>query len=154
EHAYGRYLQREKAIAAIPDVGIYCDSDENRCRTRTRTPEAVRHGSLLFHHRLPINPYWTTLRHMRRIVADAGARGDRKFLTIGNRGNMIHGLTDHLPGIHASVSIEGALSPNFSKFFDPALKFDVCLCDLTPAGFEALQKITDVVKPMMSPGGT
>src|SRR5262249_18488697 len=39
-------------------------------------------------------------------------------------------------------------------FFDPALKFDVCLCDLTPAGFEALQKITDVVKPMMSPGGT
>src|SRR5262249_16350931 len=87
-------------------------------------------------------------------VADASVRGDRNFLTVGSRGNMIHGLADHLPGIHASVSVEGALSPNFFKFFDPALKFDVCLCDLTPAGFEVLQKITNVVKPMMSSGGT
>src|SRR5262249_6705821 len=148
-------LQGKKAVAAIPDVGIYCDSDENGCRTRTRTPsKTARHGPALFHRRLPINPYWTTLRHMRRIVADASVRGDRNFLTVGSRGNMIHGLADHLPGIHVMVSFAGSLSPNFFKFSDPALKFDLCLCDLTPAGFEVLQKITDVVKPMMSPGGT
>src|SRR5262249_6439720 len=75
EQAYGRCLQGKKAVAAIPDVGIYCDSDENGCRTRTRTPsKTARHGPALFHRRLPINPYWTTLRHMRRIVADAGVR--------------------------------------------------------------------------------
>ncbi len=154
ERAYDQHLQREKALADIPDVGIYCDGSENGRGTRTRTPEAARRGFPLFQRRMAINPYWAALRHLRRIVADAGFRGSRNFLTIGSRANLIHGLADYLPGVHASVSVEGALSPNFCKFFDPKLKFDVCICDLTPAGFQVLKKITDAVKPIMSAGGT
>jgi hypothetical protein len=94
------------------------------------------------------------LRDVKRILADAGLRRATNILTVGSSYQLIHGVADHLPGAHASVSLGGLLSSHFHKYFDPVFRFDFCLCDITADGLPSLQKIVDAVRPFLDAGGT
>jgi hypothetical protein len=52
-------------------------------------------------------------------------------------------VADHLPGLHAQVSLAEALEGDLTKAFSVSPEFDLCICTL---GSDELARITEIVK--------
>ena len=150
EIEYARYLQLDNPIL-LPDVKFFRDPGPENLRKNNGSPTP---GDRDLRTRLQRRLELRALRDVKRILADAGLRRATNILTVGSSYQLIHGVADHLPGAHASVSLGGLLSSHFHKYFDPVFRFDFCLCDITADGLPSLQKIVDAVRPFLDAGGT
>lgn len=98
-----------------------------------------------------LHPYWATLRHLVRLVDGATEHGARNVLMVGR--GAADGIADHLPGMHAQLSLADTVGANLDKTFDQRPDFDLCICSLTIPESSSIPKIIRAVTPYMRVGG-
>ena len=121
-------------------------------------PIFLRPAKQLYHclfGRLPrvrmLHPYWAPLRHLVRLVDRAAENGARNVLIVG--AGVADGIADHLPGVHARLSLAETLARNLDKAFDHRAAFDLCICSLTIPESSSVPEIIKAVTPHMRIGG-
>src|SRR5262249_9452112 len=67
---------------------------------------------------------------------------------------FIDSIADHLPGLHAVVSMSDLKTGNLLRAFDGPPQFDLCICKLKIAEVGAFSTLIGLLRPMMSKGGT
>jgi hypothetical protein len=121
-------------------------------------PVFLRPAKLLYHSlfgRLPrvrmLHPYWAPLRHLIRLVDRSAEHGARNVLMVGS--GAADGIADHLPGVHARLSLAEAVSRNLDHAFDQRNEFDLCICSLTIPESSYVPEIIRALTPYMQVGG-
>jgi hypothetical protein len=97
-----------------------------------------------------LHPYWAPLRHLVRLVDRAFEEGARDVLVVGS--GVADGIADHLPGVHARLSLAEVLGKDLDQVFDSRPEFDLCICTLTVPEASAVPAIMRAVTPYMPVG--
>jgi hypothetical protein len=158
ENTYHQMLERRLLSAATPYVRLYEGS------TAVRPLEGgmiLRGGKKIYQRmfgKLPrvtqLSCYWASLRHFVRVVDEAVARGARNVLVVGSGHDFIDSIAEHLPGLHALVSMSDLKTGNLLRAFDRPPQFDLCICKLELAELGAFSTLIDLLRPVMWKGGT
>jgi hypothetical protein len=98
-----------------------------------------------------LHPFWAPLRHLVRLVDRATERGARNVLMVGR--GAADGIANHLPGMHAQLSLADTVGTNLDKAFDQRPDFDLCICSLTIPESSCIPKLIRAVTPYMRVGG-
>jgi hypothetical protein len=149
---YKRLIQKRILSAAIPHVRIRGERNGGSAdgNPLTRTLKTVRDK---IGRETRFRLYRSPLRAIRRIVADAKARGAQNVLTIGNGPGIVESIVAEFPGVHASVSTIGVLTGNLRSAIDQALRFDLCVWDMSADELLDFSAHFDIVEFCMNAGG-
>jgi hypothetical protein len=158
ENSYQEMLQRRVLSAATPYVRLY----EGPAAASPLKEGMILRGVKKIYQRIFGKPprvtqlscYWAPLRHLVRVVDEATARGARNVLVVGAGDGFIDRIADHLPGIHAVVSMSDLKTGNLLRAFDRPPQFDLCICKVEITELDALSTLIGLLRPVMSKGGT
>jgi hypothetical protein len=101
----------------------------------------------------PSHPYWAAMRHLIRLVDTAAEKGAANVLVVIGSGGVADVVADHLPGLHAQVSLSELMQGNFRKAFPLPVKFDLCICSLGHSELPRFREMAQAVAPYMNSGG-
>jgi hypothetical protein len=158
ENSYRQLLQRRLLSAATPYVRLY----EGPTAVGPLEEGMILRGVKKIYQRMfgdlprvtQLSCYWASLRHLVRVVDEATARGARNVLVVGSGDGFIDGIADHVPGLHAVVSLSDLKTGNLLRAFDRPPQFDLCICKLESAELAAFSTLIGLLRPVMSKGGT
>jgi hypothetical protein len=158
EKSYQQMLQRRVLSAATPYVRLY----EGPTAVGPLEEGMILRGVKKIYQRMfgdlprvtQLSCYWAPLRHLVRVVDEATARGARNVLIVGSGDGFIDSIADHLPGLHAVVSLSDLKTGNLLRAFDRSPQFDLCICELGSAELGAFSTLIGLLRPVMSKGGT
>ncbi len=155
---YERLLRRRTRSAAIPHVvtrhGARAPAAGSGDKALIETARRVYrewYGKLP--RVQPLHPYWAAMRHLIRVVDTAAENGAGNVLVVIGSGGVADTVADHLPGLHAQVSLPELLEGNFGKAFHQPIKFDLCICTLEASELPRFRDMAQVVAPYMNRGG-
>lgn len=155
---YERLLRRRTRSAAIPHVitrhgprAPATGSGDNALLATARRVYREWYGKLPRVQTL--HPYWAAMRHLIRLVDKAAENGAANVLVVIGSGGVADTVADHLPGLHAQVSLPELMEGNFSKAFHQPIKFDLCICTLGASELSRFRDMAEAVAPYMSSGG-
>jgi hypothetical protein len=158
EEAYQKVLKRRVLSAATPYIDLHRGPATISPMAGGTTSQLVKKIYRTIFGKLPrvtqLSCYWAPLRHLVRLVDTAAARGAENVLVIGSRHGFIEMIADQLPGLHGLVSTLDLKSGNLEKALDRAHNWDLCICNLEFAELTEFSTILNIVKPLMSRGGT
>src|SRR5262249_18263002 len=133
-NAYQGLLQQRVLSAATPYVSLHQGPTKVAPFSGGALPRLMTRLYRAGFGKLPrvtqLSCYWAPLRHVVRLVDAASAAGARNVLIIGSTHGLIDTIADHLPGLHARVSMLDAKTGNLAKVFDRSPQFDLCVCSL------------------------
>ena len=93
--------------------------------------------------------YRGPLRHIRQMLGAAGNSGVNSILVVTGDGGWADREVTRLPGICALVAMTELLSGNLASAIDPAIKFDLCLCELGRGQLFSLDTLANAVRPCL-----
>jgi hypothetical protein len=154
---YERLLRRRIPSASIP----HAVGDGSRAPAAEPGGHALLATARRVYHRwygtLPrvrrAHPYWGAMRHLVRLVDTAAANGAANTLVVMGRGGVADTVADHVPGVHAQVSLSELLEGNVRKAFSQPITFDLCICSLGPSELTRFRDVRQAVMPYMNRGG-
>jgi hypothetical protein len=155
---YERLLRRLSRSATVPHVVTWrglrapaARSHDSSLRAMARSLYRRCYGKLP--RVRPVHPYWAAMRHLIHLVDTATNNKATNVLVVSSGGGLADTLADHLPGLHAQVSLPEFLGGNFAKAFHEPTKFDLCICSLGPSDLLRFRDVAQMAGPYMSTGG-
>jgi len=157
---YDRLMKRRIASAAIPHVVVRHGPQTALAPAPAGLP--VRLARRLYHRyygklpRLqPLHPYWAAMRHLIQVVDRATQAGAANVLVVvgGPAVAVADRVADHLPGLHAQVSLSDVMQGNLIKAFSRSPELDLCICTLGAAEIDRFADLVKNVAPCMRRGG-
>jgi len=155
---YDRLIKARVASAAIPHVvarqGPAPSADGIGSHVLGRLARQVYHKWYGKLPRIqPLHPYWAAMRHLVRLVDSAAEAGAANVLVVVGSGGVADTIADHLPGLHAHVSLPEVLQGNLAKAFSTPPDFDLCICALGGSELAQFGNMARAVAPCMRSGG-
>jgi hypothetical protein len=158
QSTYDRMAKRSVASAIVPHVVLHHGP---RASVAPLSRNAALRFARDFYHRcygvMPrvrlLHPYWAGLRHLVRVVDAAANDGAANVIVVVGATTVGETVADHLPGLHAHVSLSEVVSGNLAKAFVASPEFDLCICTLGPSELTRLMEVVKAVTPCMRRGG-
>jgi hypothetical protein len=100
----------------------------------------------------PASPHWSGLRHLLAIVDDAGEKGAKDVLIVGERSGIAASIVA-LPVQQVRVSLRELQTGNLVKAFARPTQFDLCVCDLDDQNIWDVGEIFAAARPFVRDGG-
>ena len=96
--------------------------------------------------------YRGPLQRIRRMMRAVCGSGPSIILVVTGGAGWADREASRFSGTCASVTVAELLSGNLASAVDPAIRFDVCLCELSPGQLFCLDKLADAVRRSLKPG--
>ena len=154
---YERLLNRHLASDAVPQVIAAQGSQTSAAPSGNvliRMARRIYRGAYgrVPHVRL-LHPYWASMRHLIRLVNRASESGARNVLVVVGSEPLADTIADHLPGLHARVSLLEVIGGNLDQAFSEHPQFDLCICSMGVVDLPRFAKVVKAVTPCMRKGG-
>lgn len=95
--------------------------------------------------------YRRPLQRIRQVMSVVCGSGPSTILVVTGGAGWADREASRFSGTRASVTMTELLSGNLASAMDPAIRFDVCLCELSAEQLVSLDKLANAVRPCLKP---
>lgn len=146
EKQYSQSTRAHVTSALVPRVQ-FRKAQDGKIADRASIGVARRLGKRA-HHRLYSGP----LQRIHEMMNAACSTGAPTILVATGGTAWAEREASRFSGTRASVTMTELLSGNLASAVDPAIRFDVCLCELSAEQFFSLDKLANAVCSCLKPG--